>query len=775
MKTNMALSLVLAGVALALIERHNPSFARRIAASAVGALVFLVGALTLSEHLFGWGLWIDQLIASEAPGAVATLSPNRVGVPGSTSLALLGGGLFLAGRKRPFAAYLGLATCVVVVVPAIGFLYGLSPFFTAPATGIAWPTVLALFSLGLALMLSPWDGSPFRVVWREDAGGELVRRLIAPSILITLFLGYLRVQGERSGLYAGPTGTVLYAVTLILVQSALLWVNARQLSAYAELRKLAVDELAAEKQRLAVTLRSIGDAVIATDPSGRVSLLNSVAEDLTGWKSAEAVGKPLHDVFRIVNEETRQPVESPVDRVLREGVVVGLANHTALVARSGSVRPIADSGAPIREPEGHTSGVVLVFRDQTKERKAAEELRSAYQRAEWLASFPARNPIPIAEVDAEGQVRYANDAAERALPGIRGSEALHPWLAGWSDVVRQFRDRGARSLERTVVVGDSTYQQMMYYVPETECIRIYSVDVTLRARAEAALRESEARFRAMADSIPQLAWTARPDGYIDWYNRRWYAYTGTTREQMEGWGWKAVHDPNTLPDVLRRWTESIASGSPFEMEFPLRGADGAFRRFLTRVIPLKDEGGTVLQWFGTNTDVTALVEAEQAIRDASRRKDEFLGMLSHELRNPLAPIRNSVHILERAKADSEQARRAQAVVKRQVEHLARIVDDLLDVSRIERGKLDLHRSRFGLVELASQVAEDFREVMTERGVRFRTDLPETELWLDADRTRIAQAVGNLLHNAVKFTNRGDEVTLAIAGMQQDAEIAVRDT
>ena len=129
-------------------------------------------------------------------------------------------------------------------------------------------------------------------------------------------------------------------------------------------------------------------------------------------------------------------------------------------------------------------------------------------------------------------------------------------------------------------------------------------DVTERRRAQEALRESEERFRVMANSIPQLAWLARADGYIYWYNYRWYEYTGTTPEQMEGWGWQSVHDSRALPGVLEHWKESIATGKPFDMVFPLRGADGNFRDFLTRVEPVKDADGDVIQWCGTNTDIT---------------------------------------------------------------------------------------------------------------------------------------------------------------------------
>ena len=124
----------------------------------------------------------------------------------------------------------------------------------------------------------------------------------------------------------------------------------------------------------------------------------------------------------------------------------------------------------------------------------------------------------------------------------------------------------------------------------------------------------------MANAMPQLAWIAHPDGYIYWYNERWYAYTGTTPEQMEGWGWQSVHDPEVLPKVLEQWNASIATGQMFDMEFPLRGADGIFRPFLTRVLPLKDANGNILQWFGTNTDVTERKRAEEALRESEAHR-----------------------------------------------------------------------------------------------------------------------------------------------------------
>ena len=169
-------------------------------------------------------------------------------------------------------------------------------------------------------------------------------------------------------------------------------------------------------------------------------------------------------------------------------------------------------------------------------------------------------------------------------------------------------------------------------------ILVAGFEVTARVRAAqeqarllASVEASERQFRELVENLPDLAWTARPDGFVDYYNRRWYEYTGTTFEEMQGWGWKSLHDPEKVEAVVERWRHSIDSGEPFEMEYPLRGADGTFRWFLTRVEPLHDAGGRIVRWFGSNTNI-----------DERRRNDDFretfLGILGHDLRNPLSTI-----------------------------------------------------------------------------------------------------------------------------------------
>ncbi len=163
------------------------------------------------------------------------------------------------------------------------------------------------------------------------------------------------------------------------------------------------------------------------------------------------------------------------------------------------------------------------------------------------------------------------------------------------------------------------------------------------------------------------------------------------------------------------------------------------------------------------------------LREADHRKDEFIGMLSHELRNPLAPIRNCIHVLRNAAPRSEQAIRAQGVIERQTAHLTRLVDDLLDVTRIARGKIELRRSRVDLRESVLRVADDFRSLMDERALAFRVAVPATQVWADADPTRVTQVVSNLLHNAAKFTARGGMVVLSLRAVDEQAHVSVRDT
>ncbi len=295
----------------------------------------------------------------------------------------------------------------------------------------------------------------------------------------------------------------------------------------------------------------------------------------------------------------------------------------------------------------------------------------------------------------------------------------------------------------------------------------------LRKRAEEDLRESESRFRALGDSIAHLAWAAHADGFIHWYNRRWYEYTGTTPEQMAGWGWQSVHDPEILPEVMQKWQAAIQLGVNFEMEFPLRGADGRFRTFLTRVVPQRNAAGDIIQWFGTNTDISDRAEFERRIQEgaealrvalanaeiASQAKDNFLAALSHELRTPLNPVLMTAVAMSEDETLSETVRDSFAMIARNVALEARLIDDLLDLTRITRGKLTLHSASCDLHSLIGLVVEIVRDEAREKQIEIDLRLSAISNHLQGDSTRLQQVLWNLLRNAVKFTPRGGRISI----------------
>lgn len=868
--------------------------------------------------------------------------------------------------------------------------------------------------------------------------------------------------------------------------------NARRLVEETTARRMAEEnarQIREQRERLRVTLSSIGDAVISTDAEGRVDFLNPIAQELVGWTAAEAANRHLSDVFRIINAETRRPVENPALKALKEGLVVGLEDYTLLIAKDGTELPIDDSAAPIRDADGTVVGSVLVFRDISERQQNEERLRASEARktailataldciitmdhagnilefnpaaektfglrreqvlgkplsefiippafrerhrqglTHYLATgegpvlgkrlelpalradgteFPVElSIVPISQVHPPSFTAYLRDISEqkrseqyrlvrlavtqalsegsnaeegaggileavgenlgwdvgfvwtvndradalvcrkswhrlaaptsefeatscrrtfsrgeglpgrvwatgkpawildvvsdtnfpRAAPAAR--EGLHSAIgcpiivadqtigvieffthrmrepdANLLEIMAtvagsfgQFLERtsnenrrkdaerrfqavfnqqfqfmvilapdgtvveanemcfAATGVEREQVIGrlfwetpwwnhlpamQAKWRQMIaqalagaapltgevQYLLRDGSVRLATTvvsglknhesrvanlivegrDITEQKQQEAALRESEEKLRLLANTIPQLAWMARPDGHVFWYNRRWYEYTGTNSAEMQGWGWQSVHDPEVLPAVLERWRRCIATGEPLDMVFPLRGADRKLRPFLTRALPLKDDQGRILYWFGTSTDISDIKRMEEALRDNDRRKDEFLATLAHELRNPLAPIRNSLQVLKMPQVDEEMVQETRDMMERQVHHLVRLVDDLLDVSRVMRGKIELRREPVELGTVIARAVETAKPLIESQGHKLEISLPRESLLLDADPVRLAQVIGNLLTNSAKYSEANGQIWLTAQRDGDEALLTVRDT
>jgi PAS domain S-box-containing protein len=411
---------------------------------------------------------------------------------------------------------------------------------------------------------------------------------------------------------------------------------------------------------LEAALGSIGDAVIVTDEKGHVAFLNPVAERLIGWTTAEAIDQPLSQMFRIINERTRVAVENPVDKVLKTGLVQGLANHTVLLSRDGREVPIDDSAAPIRGADGNVAGIVLVFRDITERRRA--ELHTA-----WLASIVETSDDAIVTKRLDGRIMSWNPAAER--------------LFGYA---------------ATEIIG----QPIVTIIPPE-------------------LRDEE------HDIMERLRRGERVDHF----------------------------------DTVRLTKD----GQRIEVSLTIS--------------PLKDSEGQVIGASKIARDVRARKELEKRLIEEHRLKDEFLAMLAHELRNPLAPIRTASEILSRAPSDGAAAQLAVDAIKRQVAHLTHLVDELLDVSRITQGRIHLRHEPIELADVLAHAVETVEPQLREKKHRLSVvaSTGYHPLYVNGDFARLVQCVSNILLNSAKFTNPGGEIRVRTHAERSTAVIEITDT
>ena len=763
------------------------------------------------------------------------------------------------------------------------------------------------------------------------------------------------------------------------------------------------------------TLSSIGDGVVATDVEGRITLMNPVAQGLSGWTEREALGKSIDEVLRLVREDSGECIENPVTHALRAGVVVGLANHTVLIGKHARSFTVDDSASPIRDPRGTVIGGVLIFRDVTERRHTERALElsenqfrttfakaplglvlthfdgrfiecndayrelTGYTREElpaisflslthpeeadnnrklfeqllkekidsyviekrifnkggellWVrahakllrnADGKAARVIGLVEditasksaeirfrflaesipqmvwtATPDGMLDYVNrqgcdylgapqdallaagwldrvhtdDQAEavrrwtasvqtgtnyeaqfrlrrgsdaswrlhlvRALPFKGESGEVKQWFGTCTDIEEQSRaalqieadrERWRELLLRTPagiailrgrehrvewmnaeferLIGRLTdqltgrtfaevlpeldeqgYTGMLDRIFETgepfvshevqvrvrrtggqleplywNCVCLptkdalgaidgvyaHVSDVTAMVTVRQRIEESEARFRTLAESIPQLTWMADNTGHIFWYNQRWYDYTGTTIEQMEGWGWQKVHDPEILPEVLKNWRAAIESGEPFEMIFPLRSTAGEMRPFLTRVLPLKDPDGTVVRWFGTNTDITDQRKIEERLRRLNRELEEFSYIASHDLQEPLRAVNVYTQLMV-LKKDGADLERYAGLVKDAVKRMHSLIQDLLAYSRTIESE-EVTPGKAALEDAYGEALELLKGRIEETGAAITAGpLPVTR----GNQEQLAHVFQNVLSNALKYQAAG---------------------
>jgi two-component system CheB/CheR fusion protein len=418
----------------------------------------------------------------------------------------------------------------------------------------------------------------------------------------------------------------------------------------------------ASEQWLSAVLKSVGDAVIATDAQGRVTFMNPIAQSLTGWVDDAAAGQLLENVFRIVCEDTRQPIENPVSKVIQTGLIVGLGNHTVLIGRDGKERPIDDSAAPIKNDKGQIVGVVLVFRDVTERRLWEDALRKSEERHRIMTEQVKE--YAIFTLDPAGHATTWNAGVQRLL-GFAESEFIGQHFS------RTYRPED-------VSQGD----------PENE------------------LKTAMAEGQAARD-----CWQGKQDG-----TRFWASGLTTALRDEHG-------NLVGFTKVLRDLTD-------------LKRAEEERAALLARA-------------------QAARAEAEAA----NQAKDQFLAVLSHELRTPLTPVLMTVSALLDDPETSAAMRPTLEMTRHNVELEARLIDDLLDITRIVRGKMPLNREVIDAHALLHRTLEICREDIRSGDLQVTLDLSAAEHHVFADAARLQQVFWNLIKNSVKFTPPGGKLSI----------------
>lgn len=552
------------------------------------------------------------------------------------------------------------------------------------------------------------------------------------------------------------------------------WASVQRATAEAALRHA--------NRRLQSTLDSISDGVLVLDRGWRFRYFSETGARMLGMRSEQLLGQCVWDVFP-------QAKDSRFFKECDRAVATRQPTHFEEYYAAPLNKWLECRCYPADE------GLTVYFTDITERKQVEQALRRSEER--WNAAIDHFGEGAIIATECE-QVVYWNPAARR----MHGFTHVDEGLGALEDTPNTFElwtPDGRRRLTldewpmRRIKRGEPvdhmelrlrrpdqgwerfvSYSGAMVETPTAgERLIFLSVfDLTEQRRAEEALRASEERFRQLADAMPQLVWTAAHDGTVNYYNSQAIRYSGLHRNAEGRWIWQPILHADDRARTLEAWRTAVATDQPYECEHRVHMADGTVRWHLSRAY--RAGAGDAAQWFGTATDIHDLKVAEERLREADRRKDEFLAVLAHELRNPLAPIRNGLELLRFVKSDSVAAEQARAMMARQVNHLVRLIDDLLDVSRIARGKLELARHPMDIADAVRSALETSQPLLQSAGHEVVLDLPQTPLLVEGDFVRLAQVFANLLNNAARYTPPGGKVTVNVHAEGGDVVAFIED-
>jgi len=543
-----------------------------------------------------------------------------------------------------------------------------------------------------------------------------------------------------------------------------------------------------ERRTFETALSNSPDFLYVFDLNGRFIYVNRALLELWQKSLDEALGKNFYDLS--YPEDLANRLQRQIQMVIDTKEMV--RDRTDFTSPSGETRHYEYIFVPVLDLDGTVEAVAGSTRDITQQKIAEDSISEDRQR--WQALL-AQTPAAIAILKGPNHtLSWVNTDFEVLVGRPANSLIGKPVLAA----IPEAADQGLSVLLNGVYLTGIPFRvaQVLIrlgkepkflkdsyvnfaYLPTRDQqgvidgIFVHATDVTEMVMARRQVEEREQQFRTLAESIPNLAWMARSDGHISWYNRRWYEYTAATPQAMEGWGWQAVHDPQILPTVMERWQESISSGLPFEMVFPIKGADGNFRDFLTRVEPVRDSQGSVVRWFGTNTDITEQRSIEQELRRINRELEEFAYVASHDLQEPLRMVNIYSHLLlEHVGVSDSKSEQFAGFIKTGVARMELLIRDLLTYSRTSQ-RNELPDATADLTDCLNETLLLLSSLIVENNAVIEfSELPTVR----GDAGQLAHVFQNLFANSIKYrkTDVPPHITIWAEREEDNWKISVRD-
>ncbi|HSY48878.1 MAG TPA: PAS domain S-box protein [Thermoanaerobaculia bacterium] len=548
------------------------------------------------------------------------------------------------------------------------------------------------------------------------------------------------------------------------------------------------DALKASEARYRRLFETAQDAIlILNGDSGKIVDANPFVIDLLGYSLEELMGKQLWQIGLFPDIEASK---AAFDRL-----------HT-----SGYIRY---EDLPLETKDGRRAEVEFVsnayrvngrnviqcnIRDITERVEATRAMRASEVRYRRLFET-AQDAILILDGDS-GKVIDANPFV-MALLGYSHEELVGKEL--WE--IGLFRDinESKAAFDRLQRDGFIRYEDLpletkggkraevefvsnAYKVEGRNIIQCNIRDITDRKSAEKAAQEGAERFRFLAESMPQMVFTARPDGAVDYFNQQWSAFTGLTLDDIKDWRWTRFIHPDDLKATVRQWQHSLDTGDAFEMQHRFRRANGVYRWHLSRACPMHDAAGNITMWISSNTDIDDQKRTEDVLsqlykeaESLNRSKDEFLATLSHELRTPMTSILGWTALLAMGTLDEKSRGEGIATIHRSAKLQAQLIDDVLDVSRMVTGKLRLTIEPVDMESVLREALASFVPAAEAKELRLRMDFQPGLLFLGGDPARLQQVFWNLLSNAVKFTPVGGQIEVRLFSRDSNVVVEVQDS